>query len=143
MNKLRAKFGAHPGKMTCDPPVGSESEETPPMLFPGTSFEMGKCPLQGILARFTCPIRRDRASQDIRHQLPKQTQQWQSIDALSQDRGPKLSASNLETLNPSDPPGILSTHFACVCACVCTYVCVCACFSWARIHHSTTLPKRP
>ena len=47
MNKLRAKFGAHPGKMTCDPPVGSESERKPhPRCFQVQALKWGSVPFK-------------------------------------------------------------------------------------------------
>ena len=95
------------------------------MLFPGTSFEMGKCPFEEFWpnphVQYT-----ERASQDIRLQLPKQTPWWHSTDALSQDRGPEPSAGHLEAPNPSDPPWD-AVNTLCVCTCVCVCVCVCVC----------------
>lgn len=107
MNKLRAKFGAHPGmhkpRENDLQPWLRVLEEIPPTLFPGTSFEMEKSPLRGILAPSTLPILRDRASQDARLQLPKQTLWWQSLGAHGQDRGSKPGVGNLESLHPRDP----------------------------------------
>ena len=113
-----------PGKMTCDPPVGSESERKPhPCCFQVQALKWGSVPSRNSGLIHTSNTQRG----------PPRT----SVSSFpSRPRGgiAQMPSAGTEALNRvlvtwrprilAIPPGMLSIHFACVRACVCVCVCV-------------------